>query len=1220
MDGVSIAASLVGIGAAGCQIAIKLYTLATQISTAPDRITSISNDVSLTAGVLQQLGELMTQKATHDGTSIFSPGGLKTTKDSALMCERIFKDIEQAAKEASQQIRGRGTSIGGKLKLSKTERMKWPFLQPSIETLRIDLREAKGNLMLMLQREIIAAILAIQRQQQQRPPESSRISSPVDRTNNSTPKRVPPIGSSERSISLDEESTLAPTPLSSSLASLPIRPNVLMALPNPGTHAFVAPENKVPNNCRNGCEPDKISVERLQEGCNTRQIPTQHRSSYQNQGMLPIQARNDEGNQKGVLLDLFFMKPVIEDIEDTIQLSWKIHKVQMQQTEIQNQISHHEREGLPPVFEVYQNLYAHEYKAIEDKMSEHRIHRSLVALKRFHVDMRHREILFQGIPGLQFILQQGERRSHSSQSTQDHAPISTVDADDTQRLHKKPKTGKKLAIGDFLNESSLGSWADEMDDVPVQAQEANPKEVPTSKKRTEDLPSSFWDHELADMAAPDKDRYEPGLLRDNTVTRDNRGRDENLPHKTQVSQVPGRTLRRKKPMGLYLTTPSAPSSEASKKKLKPAALKLETSRPVKPVKPDSFLTSLQNAQPAFSYKIVYPMGITPPRPGAENEAHNCIIRYDISFLLQFQTIVLLTPAIADIEQVVCGPNEVAVEAQLRRYPEHHIEPLDQGVKRTRQMNSQFGSPKSYGNQTPHFHKPDHLSREPQSPVPVRTPADIFRERRDREARKKAEADRRERPIDLKLLQQGAQLARDEQSGDPTTNIPRSVQEEPDVDFFKSSRVPMDESCSRTLMRLVGRYSLPGEWHEYGLYILHGDQERRVYLGEKPLVLFRELEQEGKQPAFDLRKRDATTAAKRLSTARKRTKTGCLTVKRDRSSPPSPTEPESYNEHDTGDTPVGIKTTAEVASEKHDGWGKYLHCDRIAGDVDMDALCSQLRAQAKSSGKGTVIDEQDVDAIWNTAKISAKGVSKVPAEQPAKTADHEDQDGTEEVVDDFGRMLIGSSGLSNDRTDFNDDWFNHAFPPTMKKGWERPTTEEDKEEEAEDANGTMDTQDLALGRPSEPLYRYSRTEDDDSLAAPLTHRHDSYDGPPGGFKDAAGIVDADATRGIREREGLVRSSSPRRPEILQLGACGLPDDGDAGDVGEGVQVAVPTALQDEGDGDEEDDEEGEDEEEEAEGEAWDTEEAERIVKELLGKYTTLFDTQAGRVPPGRSALI
>ena len=105
MDGVSIAASLVGLGTAGCQIAIKLYTLASQISTASQRISSVSNDVSLTAGVLKELGEFMTRETANNSTSIFSQSGLETTKNSAAICENIFAEIEQAVKEASEQLR-----------------------------------------------------------------------------------------------------------------------------------------------------------------------------------------------------------------------------------------------------------------------------------------------------------------------------------------------------------------------------------------------------------------------------------------------------------------------------------------------------------------------------------------------------------------------------------------------------------------------------------------------------------------------------------------------------------------------------------------------------------------------------------------------------------------------------------------------------------------------------------------------------------------------------------------------------------------------------------------------------------------------------------------------------------------------------------------------------------------------------------------------------------
>ena len=46
MDGVSVAASIVGIAATGFQVSIELVKLTTQISTASERVTSIRNDVS----------------------------------------------------------------------------------------------------------------------------------------------------------------------------------------------------------------------------------------------------------------------------------------------------------------------------------------------------------------------------------------------------------------------------------------------------------------------------------------------------------------------------------------------------------------------------------------------------------------------------------------------------------------------------------------------------------------------------------------------------------------------------------------------------------------------------------------------------------------------------------------------------------------------------------------------------------------------------------------------------------------------------------------------------------------------------------------------------------------------------------------------------------------------------------------------------------------------
>ena len=151
MDGESAAASIVGIATAGIQVSIKVITLAAQIGTAADRISSIGNDISLTSAILHQLGDLMSEKTTDGSLPVFSKGGLKTTKSSAEICQRIFKEVERETAKASNVLRGRKRPMGEKVKLTVVEKAKWPFLQPSFEILRTDLRETKGTLMLMLQ-------------------------------------------------------------------------------------------------------------------------------------------------------------------------------------------------------------------------------------------------------------------------------------------------------------------------------------------------------------------------------------------------------------------------------------------------------------------------------------------------------------------------------------------------------------------------------------------------------------------------------------------------------------------------------------------------------------------------------------------------------------------------------------------------------------------------------------------------------------------------------------------------------------------------------------------------------------------------------------------------------------------------------------------------------------------------------------------------------------
>ena len=151
MDGVSAAASIVGIATAGIQISIKIVTLGEQVATASDRISAIGNDISLTSNILQQLGDLIKEKPAGSDVTILSEGGLETTKTSAKVCKRIFREIEGELGKASQILKEKKHRVGEKVKLNVLEKAKWPFLQPSLDTLRADLREAKGTLMLMLQ-------------------------------------------------------------------------------------------------------------------------------------------------------------------------------------------------------------------------------------------------------------------------------------------------------------------------------------------------------------------------------------------------------------------------------------------------------------------------------------------------------------------------------------------------------------------------------------------------------------------------------------------------------------------------------------------------------------------------------------------------------------------------------------------------------------------------------------------------------------------------------------------------------------------------------------------------------------------------------------------------------------------------------------------------------------------------------------------------------------
>ena len=93
---------------------------------------------------------------------------------------------------------------------------------------------------------------------------------------------------------------------------------------------------------------------------------------------------------------------------------------------------------------------------------------------------------------------------------------------------------------------------------------------------------------------------------------------------------------------------------------------------------------------------------------------------------------------------------------------------------------------------------------------------------------------------------------------PSTNGTPSMPNNPQVEIFKSFRVSIEDECYKVLPVALKKYNITADWRQYALYIVHGDQERCLGLNEKPLILFKQLDREGRKPMFMLRKHATPT--------------------------------------------------------------------------------------------------------------------------------------------------------------------------------------------------------------------------------------------------------------------------------------------------------------------------------------------------------------------------
>lgn len=88
---------------------------------------------------------------------------------------------------------------------------------------------------------------------------------------------------------------------------------------------------------------------------------------------------------------------------------------------------------------------------------------------------------------------------------------------------------------------------------------------------------------------------------------------------------------------------------------------------------------------------------------------------------------------------------------------------------------------------------------------------------------------------------------------PVPDTPNTSNSNASVEIFKSFRVSMDDPCHKVLPAALKKYQINAPWDQYALYIVYGDQERCLGMEEKPLILFKQLDKEGKKPMFMLRK-------------------------------------------------------------------------------------------------------------------------------------------------------------------------------------------------------------------------------------------------------------------------------------------------------------------------------------------------------------------------------
>jgi hypothetical protein len=138
-----VVASVVQLADIGFKLSIKLFAFGEAVSKADKSIRTLSNEISLTSAVLKELGEIL--KA--DEARYVSDRAIQATEQTVVECNAIFEQLNKLL----EKTRGSYGSERGEDKVTKMDRLRWPFYQPKMDLLRSNLDRLKASLALMLQ-------------------------------------------------------------------------------------------------------------------------------------------------------------------------------------------------------------------------------------------------------------------------------------------------------------------------------------------------------------------------------------------------------------------------------------------------------------------------------------------------------------------------------------------------------------------------------------------------------------------------------------------------------------------------------------------------------------------------------------------------------------------------------------------------------------------------------------------------------------------------------------------------------------------------------------------------------------------------------------------------------------------------------------------------------------------------------------------------------------